>query len=67
GVDIFFVISGYLITGIISAEIVSGQFSFARFYERLGDHAVSIARRVVFLVTGDALDSHNPHTDVDEF
>ena len=34
GVDIFFVISGYLITGIISAEIVSGQFSFARFYER---------------------------------
>ena len=39
----------------------------ARFYERLGDHAVSIARRVVFLVTGDSLDSHNPHTDVDEF
>ncbi|WP_250258068.1 phosphate signaling complex protein PhoU [Dermabacter sp. Marseille-Q3180] len=39
----------------------------ARFYERLGDHAVSVARRVVFLVTGDALDSHTPHTDVTEF
>jgi peptidoglycan/LPS O-acetylase OafA/YrhL len=34
GVDIFFVISGYLITGIIQAEVRSGSFSFARFYER---------------------------------
>jgi peptidoglycan/LPS O-acetylase OafA/YrhL len=34
GVDIFFVISGYLITGIIEAELQSGAFSFAQFYER---------------------------------
>ncbi len=34
GVDIFFVISGYLITGIIQQELKSGNFSFARFYER---------------------------------
>jgi peptidoglycan/LPS O-acetylase OafA/YrhL len=34
GVDIFFVISGYLITGIIQAEVREGTFSFARFYER---------------------------------
>jgi peptidoglycan/LPS O-acetylase OafA/YrhL len=34
GVDIFFVISGYLITGIIQSELKSGTFSFARFYER---------------------------------
>ena len=34
GVDIFFVISGYLITGIIQSELKSGAFSFARFYER---------------------------------
>src|SRR6202045_2993033 len=34
GVDIFFVISGYLITGIIQAEVKEGGFSFARFYER---------------------------------
>ncbi|MBV9980056.1 acyltransferase family protein [Bradyrhizobium sp.] len=34
GVDIFFVISGYLITGIIQAEVKEGTFSFARFYER---------------------------------
>lgn len=34
GVDVFFVISGYLITTIVRAEIASGTFSFARFYER---------------------------------
>lgn len=34
GVDVFFVISGYLITGIINNEIVSGKFSLANFFER---------------------------------
>jgi peptidoglycan/LPS O-acetylase OafA/YrhL len=34
GVDVFFVISGYLITSIILAEAQSGGFSIARFYER---------------------------------
>ncbi len=34
GVDVFFVISGYLITGIIWRELQAGQFSLARFYER---------------------------------
>jgi peptidoglycan/LPS O-acetylase OafA/YrhL len=34
GVDIFFVISGYLISSILMAEIAEGQFSILRFYER---------------------------------
>lgn len=34
GVDIFFVISGYLITALIIREVDSGSFSFARFYWR---------------------------------
>jgi peptidoglycan/LPS O-acetylase OafA/YrhL len=34
GVDIFFVISGYLITGLIVKGIESGNFSFAHFYTR---------------------------------
>jgi len=35
GVDIFFVISGYLITSIILKELIStGSFSFKHFYER---------------------------------
>jgi len=29
-----------------------------RYYERYGDHAVAVARRVVFLVTGDHLAAH---------
>jgi peptidoglycan/LPS O-acetylase OafA/YrhL len=34
GVDVFFVISGYLITGIIHRELKDGSFSVLRFYER---------------------------------
>ena len=34
GVDVFFVISGYLITGILAREIETGQFSLSEFYQR---------------------------------
>lgn len=34
GVDIFFVISGFLITGIIQKDLRSGRFSFRQFYTR---------------------------------
>ena len=34
GVDIFFVISGYLITTIIISELAEGKFSIINFYER---------------------------------
>lgn len=48
GVDVFFVISGYLITSIIYSDLECGRFSFLRFWERR-------ARRILpalFLVTG---------------
>jgi len=34
GVDVFFVVSGYLITSILIAELEAGKFSLLRFYER---------------------------------
>jgi peptidoglycan/LPS O-acetylase OafA/YrhL len=34
GVDVFFVISGYLITGIIVRELQAGKFSILEFYRR---------------------------------
>lgn len=34
GVDVFFVISGYLITSIVHRQIGEGRFTFAGFYER---------------------------------
>lgn len=34
GVDVFFVISGYLITGILARELRNGDFSIIRFYRR---------------------------------
>lgn len=34
GVDVFFVISGYLITKIIYIDIINKQFSFKQFYQR---------------------------------
>lgn len=34
GVDVFFVISGYLITGIIQREVEQGSFTFTNFFER---------------------------------
>src|SRR6478735_2790796 len=34
GVDVFFVLSGYLITGLILEALETGSFSFAGFYTR---------------------------------
>ncbi len=47
GVDVFFVISGYLITSIIIGEIELGKFSLAKFYER---RARRILPALIFVV-----------------
>lgn len=53
GVDIFFVISGYLITSILLAELEAGKFSISRFYERRARRILP-ALSVVLLVTSIA-------------
>jgi peptidoglycan/LPS O-acetylase OafA/YrhL len=47
GVDVFFVISGFLICGIIQREITDGRFRIRRFYER---RARRILPALVFVV-----------------
>jgi peptidoglycan/LPS O-acetylase OafA/YrhL len=51
GVDVFFVISGYLITGIIHREVSEGRFSIVRFYERRVRRLLSALFAVVLVTT----------------
>ncbi|WP_062485723.1 acyltransferase family protein [Candidatus Nitrospira inopinata] len=48
GVDIFFVISGYLITAIILKELQSGEFSLIKFYERRARRILPALFLVIF-------------------
>lgn len=50
GVDVFFVISGYLITGLIAEDMAAGRFSIRRFYERRARRIIP-ALAVVLLAT----------------
>lgn len=53
GVDIFFVISGFLITGIICRDIDAGNFSFVGFYKRRARRLLP-ASLVTFAITSVA-------------
>ena len=54
GVDVFFVISGFLITGILARELEAGQFSTVGFYERR-------ARRILPAINPKIPSSHCIH------
>ncbi|WP_380880024.1 O-antigen acetylase [Sphingomonas sp. DBB INV C78] len=55
GVDIFFVISGFLITRIIRREVEDGAFSFARFFERRLRRILPALLCMLLVTTGAAL------------
>jgi peptidoglycan/LPS O-acetylase OafA/YrhL len=55
GVDIFFVISGYLITSLIARQIAHGQFSLMGFYERRIRRLLTATIPVVLFTTLFAL------------
>ena len=65
GVDVFFVISGYLISSIIFAEISASRFTIIRFYERrirrifpalFAMLAVSSIAAVLYLLPSELID-----------
>ncbi|HNQ87832.1 MAG TPA: acyltransferase [Verrucomicrobiota bacterium] len=47
GVDVFFVISGYLITSLIVKDLESGEFTFRRFWERRARRIIPAAAVMV--------------------
>lgn len=55
GVDVFFVISGYLITSILSSEMATGHFSLVSFYERRIRRILPALFTVIFISTIAAL------------
>lgn len=55
GVDVFFVISGYLITSIILGQLSDGRFSYADFYNRRARRILPAFFTVVVVTTPLAL------------
>lgn len=68
GVDIFFVISGYLITKILIDDLKNGEFSIRHFYERRARRILPALLFVLFLCIGPAwfLMSKNEFQDFSE-
>ncbi|MEJ7934481.1 acyltransferase family protein [Sphingobium sp. AN558] len=54
GVDVFFVISGFLITGIIAREVDEQRFSLVRFYERRFRRIMPALSLMIMVVLGAA-------------
>ncbi|SFD26837.1 acyltransferase family protein [Tropicimonas isoalkanivorans] len=61
GVDVFFVISGYLITSILIGELEAGNFSIVRFYERRARRILPALYTVLLVCVPFAILLMNPY------
>lgn len=66
GVDVFFVISGYLITTILIEDLANGRFSLRRFYERRARRILPALFTVLLVSTVAAYVLLYP-TDLEEY
>ena len=66
GVDVFFVISGYLITSIILSDLIKGTFSMSYFYERRARRILPALFFVMFVTLPIAYAILTPR-DIKEF
>src|ERR1035441_10700474 len=55
GVDVFFVLSGYLITNVIWREALNREFTIARFYERRGRRIMPALLSLLLVVSAGAI------------
>ncbi|HRO09890.1 acyltransferase family protein, partial [Amaricoccus sp.] len=67
GVDVFFVISGFLITSILLAEHAAGEFSIRRFYERRARRILPVLYVVLAACVPMALATMMPDESADFF
>ena len=67
GVDIFFVISGYLITTIIASEMAEDNFSYVRFYERRARRILPPLYFLIIVITPIVFYYYPPHAVKDYF
>tara|TARA_B100000780_G_scaffold276884_1_gene246389 strand:+ start:38 stop:1945 length:1908 start_codon:yes stop_codon:yes gene_type:complete len=67
GVDVFFVISGYLITTIIVTEMTEGKFSMVNFYERRARRILPPLYLMIIIIIPIVLYVYPPHAVKDFF
>ena len=67
GVDIFFVLSGYLITTIIVSEMGEGRFSMINFYERRARRILPPLFLMIIIIMPIVLYVYPPHAVKDFF
>lgn len=62
--DLHVSLTAEISSGVLSVPVVIEMALVARFYERLGDHAVNIAKRIRYLALGDHTDGDRDNSSI---